>query len=59
MGKVIVKPLARIETAEGPLYATEVDGVVVHGDKPMTAEGKIEAQKIIEAARRHLEKMGE
>lgn len=55
--KVIVKPQARIETPDGPLYATDVDGVRVHGSKPMTPKGREAIAAIIEAARRHLEKI--
>lgn len=57
MRNIIVKPLGRIDTADGPLYATEVDGVMVHGGKPMTPEGRDAIAAVIGAAKRYLSKM--
>ena len=57
MSKVVIKPLARIETPDGPLYATDVDGHRVHGGKPMTPEGREAIRAVIEAAYAHLAKV--
>lgn len=56
MGDVIVKPVAVLDTPEGRRFATEVDGCVVHGDKPMTPEGRTAMSEIIAAAKRQLRK---
>lgn len=56
MGDVIIKPLGKIETPDGPIYVTDVDGVNVHGGKPMTQEGREAISGIIEAATRYLTK---
>lgn len=55
--KVIVKPMTRIETPDGPLYTTDVDGVIVHGGAPMTPEGKKAISAILAAAYKHLAKI--
>lgn len=52
MGKVLVKPDGKIETADGPRYVTKVDGVELRGDRPMTIEQRDGAQKIIRTVRR-------
>lgn len=54
MGRVVVKPLVRTETPAGPLYATDVDGVRVHGGEPMTSEGREAIRAIIAAAKKYL-----
>ena len=54
MGNIVKKPLARIEAPDGPIYATEVDGVVVHGGKPVTPESEAAIREIIKAARKYI-----
>jgi hypothetical protein len=54
MGDVIHKPVAILDTPEGRRYATEISGVIVHGDKPITAETRPVIEQIIAAARKHL-----
>lgn len=49
---VIVKPEGRIDTAEGPLYTTFVDGAAVHGQRPLTIEERDALVAIIDAAKR-------
>lgn len=56
MGDVIKKPVGRLNTVEGPLYVTDVDGAVVHGGKAMTAEQYAGVQKIVAAAKRYMER---
>lgn len=55
--KIIVMPRTRIDTPDGPLYTTDVDGVMVHGGQPLTDEGKTAIRAVIAAAHRHLEKI--
>lgn len=59
MSDVIIKPMAKIETPDGPLYVTDVGGVNVHGGKPMTQEGREAISAIIAAATRYLTKYRE
>lgn len=56
MSNVIKKPLVRTDTPDGPLYATEVDGVVVHGGKALTMDEHGALRAIVAAAKRHLAK---
>lgn len=52
MGRVVLKPAAKIMTADGSLYATPVDGVIVHSEKPISGESREAILAIIEAAKR-------
>lgn len=54
MSNVVIKPLCRIETPDGPLYATSVAGVVVHGSKPMAPEGQAAMEELVRHVRRRL-----
>jgi len=56
MGDVILKPLTKIETPDGPLYATEIDGTIVHGQKPMTEEGAEAVRALFAAITRGFQK---
>lgn len=55
MSDIIVKPDARIETADGPICVTNVNGVRVHGAKPLTPEMTAALEKVIEAVRHKIE----
>jgi hypothetical protein len=56
MGKVVLKPGMKIMTADGPLYATAVDGVTVHSEKPISGDSREAISAIIEAAKRTVKK---
>lgn len=48
---VVERRAAKIETADGPLYAETVDGAVVHGRAPLTDAGRKAIGEVIAAAR--------
>lgn len=54
MGEVVKKPVAILDTPEGRLFATEVDGAIVHGCKPLSLESEAAMREIIKAVKKKL-----
>lgn len=54
MAKVVTLPKTVISRPGGRVWATEINGAIVHSDKPISIEARAAIGEVIEAAKKKI-----